>query len=176
MQNERWCRYFPDGSLSAEPDLHSRLAGQFCWFLRQMDETPLEPPETDQPLVIRLLCIPTWSPACCVRIEAGSPTWRLAVKEMSGEAGFDAGELIRTEDWLLTSREASQIAVLWDYLHFWSLPAAVESEDVLDGTTFALEAAQGGRYHVAHRDDFEWGETFGEVCRLLLRLAKYTPS
>ncbi len=142
-----------------------------------MDETPLDTPAADQPLVVRLLLIPTWSPACCVRIETGSRVWRLVVKEMSGEAGFDAGELIRSEDRLLNSGDADQIAALWRYLNFWSLPEAVESEDsILDGTTFALEAAQEGRYHVAHRDDFEWGETFGEICGLLLKLARYTPT
>ncbi len=44
---------------------------------------------------------------------------------------------------------------------------------MFDGTTFVLEAAEHGRYHIIHRDDYEWGDTFGEFCELLLKLAGF---
>jgi hypothetical protein len=174
MQDEQWFRYFPRGSLSARPDLHQGQAEYFSLFLHRMGEMPLYPSGPHQPLVIRLLCLPTWSSACCISIEASGLSWRLVGKEMDGEAGFEVGELIRSEDRLLTAEEAGQVDDLWPYLRFWSLPAEGDA-DVFDGTTYALEAAQHGRYHIAHRDDYEWGDTFGEFCELLLKLGAFAP-
>ena len=102
------------------------------------------------------------------------PSWRLVYKELDGEAGFGVGRLIRSGNRLLTAEVSGQLAGLWHYLQFWSLPAE-SHEDVLDGTTYALEAAEHGTYHVIHRDDYQWGDTFGEVCELLLKAAGFTP-
>jgi hypothetical protein len=91
MQDDRWLRYFPRGSLTARPDVHRGQAEYFSLFLHHMGEMPLYPAGLHQPLVIRLLCLPTWSSACCVRIEASGLSWRLVGKEMDGEAGFEVG-------------------------------------------------------------------------------------
>lgn len=65
---------------------------------------------------------------------------------------------------------------MWRYLRFWSLPAAnPDDPEVLDGVTDVLEAAEMGRYHVAHRCDYGWGETFGEFRELLFKLGGFTP-
>jgi hypothetical protein len=93
---------------------------------------------------------------------------------MDREAGFEVGELIRSEDRLLTEEEAGRLDDLWPYLRFWSLPAEGDAA-VFDGRTYALEAVQHGRYHIAHRDDYEWGDSFGEFCELLLKLAAFAP-
>jgi hypothetical protein len=141
-----------------------------------MGELPLYPAPLDRPLVIRFLCLPTWSSACCVRIESSGVSWRLIGKEMDGEAGFEVGNQVRSENRPVEGKEANQIAEFWRYLRFWSLPPEAERDgDVFDGTTYVLEAAHHGRYHVAHRDDPEWGDTFGEFCELLLRLALFEP-
>src|SRR6516164_6385274 len=97
MQDERWQRYFPNGCLSSRPDLHRGEAEYLALFLHRMGELPLYPPGPHHPLVIRLLCLPTWSSACCVRIEASGLFWRLVGKELDGEAGFEIGKLIRSE-------------------------------------------------------------------------------
>jgi hypothetical protein len=78
------------------------------------------------------------------------------------------------EDRLLWSTEAAQVACLWQYLQFWSLPGASD-EVVCDGTRYVLEPAERGRYHIAHRDDPERGDTFGEFCELLVRPAGFSP-
>jgi hypothetical protein len=84
--------------------------------------------------------------------------------------------MIRREERWLPYSEAAQMERLWEFLRFWSLPPAAEDEDdVLDGTTYVLEAAHEGRYHVAHRDDPEWGNTFGESCDLLVDLSGFRP-
>jgi hypothetical protein len=170
MSDDDYRCYFPVGGLDSRPDLHRGLTEEFALFLRRMGEPPLYPAGPHQPLVVRLLCLPTWSQACAVRVEPHGLTWRLVAKEVSGEAGFEVGQLVRSEARVLSAAEYRQAEELWEYLRFWSLPPA-GGEDVLDGTTYLLEAAQHGRYHAAVREDPEWGDTFGEFCESLLRLA-----
>jgi hypothetical protein len=92
---------------------------------------------------------------------------------LDGEAGFDLGKLVRCEDRWLSDPEAAQVAEMWNYLRFWSLAPVGSSEDVLDGTSFVMEAVEHGRYHVVTRDDPEWGDTFGEFSKLLVGLAGF---
>ena len=172
--DDGWQGYFPAGSLDPRPDLHRGQAEHFALFLQRLEEPPLYPAPPHQPLVIRLLCLPTWSHACSVRVWPQGLPWRLVAKEMDGEAGFEVGELVRRVSRLLSPAESAQVAELWQYLGFWSLAAQGEDE-VFDGTTYVLEAAQHGRYHVAQRDEPEWGDTFGEFAQLLLRLAALAP-
>ena len=170
-----WQHYFPAGSLHAQPRSHQMLAQWFTDALSRLGEQPLHPAGPDQPLVVRLLCLPTWAPACSVRVESAGPSWRLFARALDGEAaGFALGEVTRRVDRVLTSVEAGQVAELWDSLRFWSLDPNID-EAVVDGTTVVLEAAEHGRYHVAHRDDPEWGDPFGELSDLLIRLAGLSP-
>lgn len=143
--------------------------------LDRLGETPLYPATPDQPLTVRLLCLPTWQPACSVRIEDNGLLWRLVGRELSGEeAGYELGGLDYCESRQLSVVETDQVVGLWEYLRFWSLAVAGE-EDVFDGTTYVLEAAEHGRYRVVRRDDLEWGDTFGEFADLLVRLAGLAP-
>jgi hypothetical protein len=166
-----WLQYFPVGSMRHIRDL-AEWAGQ---ALDRLSELPLHPVGPHQPLVVRLLCLPTWSTACSVRIERSGLSWRLAARELDGEAGFDLGQLARREDRLLSTADAARLADLWGYLRFWSLPPVASEEDVFDGTSFVLEGAEHGRYHGVVRDDPEWGDTFGEFGELLVGLAGLAP-
>jgi hypothetical protein len=164
-------RYFP-------PAYHRLLRDVAEWAGQALDllgEAPLWSVALHQPLTIRLLCLPTWSPACSVRVERSGLSWRLAGRELDGEAGFDLGELARCEDRLLSGAEGERLAELWDYLRLWSLAPIASGEEDLDGTSFVLEGAEHGRYHAVVRDDPEWGDTFGEFSELLLGLAGFTP-
>jgi hypothetical protein len=169
---DNWQLYFPPGSLYPRPDLHRGLAEWFALFLERMGEQPLYAAAPHQPLVIRLLCLPTWSGACGVRVETDRITWRLVGEEMDGEAGFEVGKVVGRENRLLSAAEAHEIAETWRWLRFWSLSPWGE-HGVFDGTTYVLEAAEHGRYHVAHRVSPEWGDTFGEFLDLLVRLAGF---
>src|SRR5262249_31405713 len=112
---------------------------------------------------------------CFPFVEVSGLSWRLAGRELDGvEAGFELGELARREDRLLVGAEAGQGAGLWGHLRVWAL-ATASDEEVLDGTTYVLEAAQRGRHHVAHRADPEWGDMFGEFGYLLVHLAGFAP-
>ncbi len=171
-----WQRYFPHGCLDPRPDLHRLSAEWFADALGRLDEPPLYPVGMDQPLVVRLLCLPTWRPACSVRVEPAGLSWQLAARELSGEeAGFDLGGLARRVDRVLAGSEAARVSELWAYLRLWSLGPAPDGDDVLDGTTYVVEAAERGRYHVAHRAEPEWGDTLGEFADLLVSLAGLAP-
>lgn len=173
--DEGWRHYFPAGSLDPRPDLHRHRAEWYADALKRLGEQPLHPVRSDQPFVVRLLCLPTWSPACSVRAEPFGLTWRLFARELNGaESGFDLGELARRDDRLIAGADAERVAELWGWLRFWSV-APTGGEDVLDGTTHVLEAAERGRYRVVVRDDPEWGDTFGEFADRLVRLAGLTP-
>jgi hypothetical protein len=171
-----WRRYFPAGSLDPRPDLHRFSAEWFADALSRLDELPLHPAEPDQPLVVRLLCLPTWAPACSVRAEPSGLLWRLDARELDGEeAGFDLGRLAVRSDRVLAADEAARLSEMWAYLRLWSVGPDAREDDVLDGTTYVLEAAERGRYHVAHRAEPEWGDTFGEFADLLVSLAGLAP-
>jgi hypothetical protein len=173
---EGWRRYFPPGCLDPRPDLHRLSAEHFADALGRLDEPPLYPAGSDQPLVVRLLCLPTWRPACSVRVEPSGVSWQLAARELSGkEAGFDLGRLARRVDRVLAGDEAARVSELWAYLRLWALGPAPDGDDVLDGTLYAVEAAERGRYHVARRTEPVWGDTLGEFADLLVRLAGLAP-
>jgi hypothetical protein len=91
-------------------------------------------------------------------------------RELSGEARFESCELAHRDDRLISGKDAERLMDLWSDLRFWSI-AATDDRDVFDGTTYILEAAERGRYRVIHRDDPEWGDTFGEISDFLLNLA-----
>jgi hypothetical protein len=164
-------RYFPVGSIRPSRD----IAGWAGQALDRLGESPLQPAGPHQPLVVRLLCLPTWSPACSVRVERSGLSCLLAARELDGEAGFDLGKLARREDRLLSNAEAARVAELWGYLRFWSLAPVASEEDVFDGTSFLLEGAGHGRYHVVVRDDPGWGDTLVELSELLVGLAGFAP-
>ncbi len=149
------------------------LGGVADWAdqsLAQLGERSLHPAAPDQTLVVRLLCLPTGSPAYSVRAEAYGQSWRLFGRELSVDTGFESRELARRDDRLISGKEAERLMDLWADLRFWSI-AATDDRDVFDGTTYILEAAEHGQYRVIHRDDPEWGDTFGEISDLLLNLA-----
>jgi len=165
---EGWRQFFPADNLNGS----AVWAGQ---ALERLGEQPLHPAGPHQPLVVRLLCLPTWSPACSVRAERSGVSWRLFARELDGEkAGFDLGELARRDNRLVVGADADRVAELWEHLRFWSI-APAGGEDVLDGTSYVLEAAERGRYRVVIRDDPEWGDTFGEFSDLLVGLAGLAP-
>jgi hypothetical protein len=165
MNNSAQCR-FPTECIA-------NLGGVADWAdqtLKQLFERPLHPVDTQQTLLLRLLCLPTGSPACSVRAELYGLSWRLFCRELSGNSGFELGELTRREEHLIVGTDAERLTDLWSDLRFWSIAPAGDRE-VIDGTSFILEAAERGRYRVIYRDDPEWGDTFAEFSEVLLDLA-----
>lgn len=151
----------------------ANLGGAADWAaqsLGHLGERPLHPADPHQTLIVRLLCLPTGSPAYSVRAEAYGQSWRLFSRELSSDAGFVCAELARRDDRLISGKDSERLMELWGDLQFWSI-AATDDRDVFDGTTFVLEAAERGRYRVIYRDDPEWSDAFGEFSECLLDLA-----
>ncbi|HEY8504285.1 MAG TPA: hypothetical protein VIL46_06855, partial [Gemmataceae bacterium] len=161
-----WPSYFPPNKVRGRSE-------EFAQFLRRMEEPPLYPVAPDQPLTIRLLCLPTWAEPCSVRLEARGLSFRLWGRELSGEAGFEVGRLTRCEARLLGEEEAGRARLLWNYLQFWSLAEEKPEPEVFDGTTYVLEAAEHGHYHIVERPELEWGSTINEFAELLQQLAGF---
>ena len=165
MNNSAQCR-FPTECIAD-------LGGVADWAdqsLKQLFERPLHPADPQQTLVVRLLCLPTGSPACSIRAEVYGSSWRLFCRELNSEGRFELGELSRREERLIVGADAERFTDLWSDLQFWSIAPAGDRE-VIDGTSFILEAAERGRYRVIYRDDPEWGDTFAEFSAALLDLA-----
>jgi hypothetical protein len=141
--------YFPH-------NLSGDLRHWFTQFLIRMDEPPFYSAASYQPLTIRLLCLPTWSEPCSIRLQSSGLSFHLWGRELDGEAGFDVGRLVRREERLLTGQDAAQVWELWRYLRFWSLAESDPESEVFDGTTYVLEAAERSRYHLIHRDELDW--------------------
>jgi hypothetical protein len=165
MNNSAQCR-FPSESIAD-------LGGVADWAdqsLKQLFERPLHPVDPQQTLVVRLLCLPTGSPPHSVRAEVYGSSWRLFCRELSSESRFELSELARREERLIVGADAERFTELWRDLQFWSI-ASSDDREVIDGTTYILEAADRGRYRVIYRDDPEWGDTFAEFSEALLNLA-----
>jgi hypothetical protein len=168
---EGWRSYFPQGSLNQRPDLHRSVAEWYAEALDRLRELPFHPVHPEQPLTLRLLCLPTWFPACSVRAELNGLAWRLYSRELDGqEAGFDLGQLARSEERLIVGEPADRLTELWKWLNFWSI-APDSDEETLDGTEYVLEVMERGRYRVVVREDPEWGDPFGDFADFLMELA-----
>jgi hypothetical protein len=163
--------YFPPGSLDARPDLHSCDASWFGSYLEAMEEKPLLPAR-HSPLTFRCLCLPTWGQPWMVRIEELGLGWSLSGRQLTGDGGFEVGEICRRVRRTLSGEESARVTGLLTALCFWDRPTTVDHFG-FDGTTWVLEGTDSGRYHVIQRWEPEWGDTFGEFCRLLEELADF---
>lgn len=171
MGDDRWQSYFPSCALDAKPEVHRMCAEWLTDALVRLEERALHPSNPVQPLIVRLLCLPTWSPGCSIRVNVATLPPRIVSRELDGiEAGFELGKLSRRSERVLTEVQATQFKRKWEYLRFWSLPATTDY-DVLDGTTYVLEGSECGRYHVILRDETKRGDSFGELTDLLFKLS-----
>src|SRR5262245_46169247 len=111
---EGWRRCFPAGNRDPRPDRDWHQADCFADALERLEVPPLHPAGPDQPLVVRLLCLPTRRPACSVRFERAGLSWRLVGRELDGEeAGFELGRLARRVDRVLPTDDAARVSGLW---------------------------------------------------------------
>lgn len=168
--NDGWRGHFPVENIAD-------LGGVADWAgecLERLGESPLHPAAPQQSLVVRLLCLPSSSPAFTVRAEAYGPAWRLSCRDLSEESGFELIEEVHSEDRLITGANAERLNDLWEYLRFWSINPTGE-RNAYDGTTYVMEAAEQGRYRVVSREDPGCDDTFGEFSEVLLGLAGLAP-
>lgn len=118
--------------------------------LRAMGEGPLHP-TVDTSATYRLFRLPSFRFPSVVRVAQRNGNWEII------------GRLFRMDGWSFTpvaplwertrrlsDVEATRLEHLLRALSFWTMPVTVERQG-LDGTTWVLEGAQDGRYHVIDR-------------------------
>jgi hypothetical protein len=163
--------YFPPGSLDPRPKLEELFDEWFSKHLRSMDEPALWPVPDNQPLTFRFIGLPTWDNPYAVRIEKQGDQWLLTGKLTAGEGGYDEGPIIRRVSGWLSPSEARRLDKLVSKLAFWELPTVID-DGGCDGVRWVVEAAESGRYHVAHRWCPE-RDDFARVCSFLGQLGGF---
>lgn len=163
--------YFPPDVLHFRPESERLFNDWFSQHLHSMGELALFPAPDNQSLTFRFLALPTWGKPYTVRVEQQGEDWRLVGRMTDGDGGYEPGPVIRTVEGRLSGAEAQRLVKLLGKLSFWEEPTAIDDTGC-DGTTWVLEAAEAGRYHVAHRWCPDKG-AFSEFCTLLGQLGGF---
>ena len=161
--------FFPPGALiPVSDDLDTFVSNWFSRSLARMNEPSLSAADARNE-TYRLLVLPTWGMPRAVRVDLGVAAPSVSAVELSGDGGYDPGQVRRRAARALTSAERQQLVHALSAASFWSL-ASFDPERVgHDGTVFIVEGRADGRYHVVHRWMPEAG-TYRELCSLLRRL------
>lgn len=164
--------YFPPDVLHARPESERLFNDWFSQHLHSMGEPALFPAPNNPSLTFRFLLLPTWSEPYAVRVEQRGEEWWLVGRMTEGDGGYEPGPVIRTVEGRLSGAEAQRLVTLLGKLSFWNLPTAIDDTG-RDGTTWVLEGAEAGRYHMVHR----WcpdRSAFAEFCAFLGNWAAFT--
>ncbi len=166
-------QYFPD-DLNMPARVKQWFVGSTSDFLQSINEPPLRPTIKDRnavsyrftfrgfkhrPMIIRL-------------DEIAQKKWILTVKQTDYPLSDMVLKVDRKRS--LTKEEVVQFHELFAELQFWQLPpvGALEVEgEIMDGTTWILEAVENGRYHIITRhspkdSDRYWVSDHREVVAL----------
>jgi hypothetical protein len=162
--------FFPVNALDPRPDLHAFRDRWYVSHLLAMGERPLHPLAPDQPIVYRLLYLPSFRQSAVVRLNEAGGTWRAVCKRSDGRGGYSPGRLAGEAERELSRAEAKQFARLLERVGFWD---ARSWEDTAgkDGAQAVLEGARAGGYHVIDR----WsphGTPYAELVEFLLGLCR----
>jgi hypothetical protein len=160
--------FFPANTLSARPERHEFRERWYVPHLLAMEERPLYPPTLDQPLVYRLLFLPTFRRPAVARLTEASGTWQVVCKRSDGLGGYSPGRLAGKLERELSRAEVKQFARALDRIDFWDMPSYDDSLG-RDGSNAILEGARVGAYHVVDR----WsphGTPYAELVNFLLEL------
>lgn len=159
--------YFPVGSFSASLHRDRKIARSYTRALREIGEPSLNT-TTD---AFRLSYYPSINGhRMVVRLwkERGSPRLR-AVRFSDFDCGSETKWSIVEAK--LTQERWSQLTAAVEEAHFWALPAE-DHRLGLDGDDYVLEGASSARFHVVKRWSPEQGDSFLELCRLILSWAR----
>jgi hypothetical protein len=162
--------FFPTNALNPRPDLHAFRDQWYVSHLLAMEERPLYPPAPDQPVVYRLLFLPTFQHPAVVRLVEAGRVWRAVYKRSTGRGGYFPGQLAGTAERELSPAEAKQFVGLLDRIDFWDMPPSEDTAG-LDGSQAVLEGARDSGYHVVDR----WsprGTPYAELVEFLLGLCR----
>jgi len=142
--------YWPPGFFSEDNDgLDRHMRGWYGRHLAAMGEPSLYEAREDDVEAYRFIHLPTWGRPVVVRIEKRGSTVRMTHRILSGQGGYDPGELTTDTTTAATEAQLDSVRDAIDEADFWDLP--VTADLGMDGEQWIIEAARDGRYHLVDR-------------------------
>jgi hypothetical protein len=132
-------------------------------------DTPEAPPE-----VYRAIWVPTFSAPTSVRLERQGDTWTLVTSRLSGQGGYDLGELKSRKARRLREKDAAGLRQLVADMGLFQAPRLEDEGVCLDGTIYSYEIVAGGTYRswIRYCPKVPPFDRYLEFGRALLKLAK----
>jgi hypothetical protein len=167
--------YFP---VKTKTEVEGMTAFEAQWYgksLERMNEPRLPKFADDENAeVYQMMILPTWGNSIVVRVHKHGNLFSLSARRLSGQAGYDPGQLAESKDIELSADHSKTLEVLIQNLNFFQFPA----DDAVvgaDGDEWIMEGVSQGKYHVAKRwcasdyDTRKRGLTaFLALCRFLV--------
>ncbi|MBK8466725.1 MAG: hypothetical protein IPL32_12925 [Chloracidobacterium sp.] len=123
-------------------------------------EDPVLPVEDSNTEIYRITFIPTFHNPIKIRVEKHKNNYVLIAKRLSGQGGYDAGELKVEKKRTLGRKEWDRLLDLLRKASFWELPYLEKKQEpnekgevtiCLDGSEWVIEGSRNGQYHVVNR-------------------------
>ena len=142
------------------------FSGQLC----AMAELPLGRTVRPDERAVRLLVLPSFTPAYMIRVSRYPDDLpRLVAVRLDGAGGYDPGGVENRVERRLTRGQWDRIESALRQLDLWSQPTSDPSGSIiLDGTSSVVEFTDGRQYHVVER---HYAAGLRPLERLLERLA-----
>jgi hypothetical protein len=153
-------RYFPKGSLSANPQSDEFSAKWYTEQLVALREPSLwESSKTQQTQSYRFLWLRTFHHPVAIRIDVSpNGTSRLTTKITSGAGGYAPGKLIKNVAVTLNKEQTDWFLEKIVEHKLWQLPPMQETGGE-DGAQWIVEGIKDGSYHIVDR----WSPQDGDV-------------
>jgi len=159
--------YFPKGVFSSELGRSERQAELYSERLKLMSETPIFFVKKQHGEVYRFLWGRAFHSRIMIRVQKKDKTYSLVLKQTKKQ---DSNMMIeQEEERILTSKEWNMFINHLNKLSFWNY-SLFNDEVCLDGSTWMLEAAKNGKYHVIHRYCPK-SQKFRNACLYLVKLS-----
>jgi len=147
-------------SQEISPAEKMRTGKHYLYRLSQFNEAQIFPASSSSIEIYRIFVDPTFEHALSIRIEKEGKDHVLVAKYLSGQVGYDWGELKGEKKRRVKEKEWRKLLHLIDKASFWTLePEEKESQPnekgevmiCLDNTQWYLEGVKDGKYHVVDR-------------------------
>jgi hypothetical protein len=146
-------RYFPPGSLGADPREDQFVYDWYSKQLQALDEPSLWAlSKTQVGQSYRFLWLRTFHHPAAIRIDVSADgTSQLTVRMCSGAGGYDPGHLIQNDKTALTKQQTDWFLGKIEENGFWKLTSGDPSPGGNDGSQWIIEGVKNGSYHMVDR-------------------------
>jgi len=146
-------RYFPPGSLGADPQEDQFVYDWYSKQLKALDEPSLWAlSKTEVGQSYRFLWLRTFHHPAAIRIDVNADgTSKLTSKMCSGAGRYGPGHLIQNDKTTLTKEQTDWFLRKIEENDFWKLATAGTSPPGNDGSQWIIEGVNNGNYHMVDR-------------------------